>query len=195
MKISHYKTPFYHVIIDNFFTNEEIVEIHNEIITIQKSQSILTIREDDKHHYDLLHKNKTSSYCLDALYEGQRQKSSILRLVTKVYSLNFEDHKNPFLNYIPISNQDMTYVNVYKNGSSYDAHQDGAVLTFLYVFYDEPRAYIGGNLIFPNYEYEPELLNNSLIIFPSYELHKVTEMVAEDHVGRYSINQRIWIKA
>lgn len=194
MKISHYKTPFYHVIIDNFFADKEIVEIYNEIITIQKSQSILTIRKDDKHHYDLLHKNKTKSYDLDSFYQNNRHQSKILQLITKIYMIDLGKNENPFLNYIPLSNQDGTFVNIYENKSSYDEHEDGAVLTFLYVFYDEPRAYTGGNIQFSNGNYEPDLKNNSLMIFPSYEKHRVTEMVAKDHVKRYSINQRIWIR-
>ena len=124
---------------------------------------------------------------------------SILNKIRKIYDLYLHrviGDKNPFLNYIPLSNYDQTFIQYYYNGSDYFEHHDGAILTILYVLYDKESKFDGGEFVFTKYRYKPYLTNNCCIIFPSYEIHKVEKIFSEEKEKpvRYSINQRIWIK-
>ena len=187
MQIKYFKKPFFHTIIYNFFNDCELQSIFNEINGIENTCQLL----DDVHHA----KVNASSYSLDTLYDGQRNNSRILQLITKVYELShtgkLDTALNPLLNYIGISNCDNTVLHAYSDKSSYFEHQDNAVLSFLYPLQVKP--YTGGDLMFGNYK--PKIQHNSLLIFPSYERHRVTP-IQTNHKGivRYSINQRIYIR-
>lgn len=194
MEIQNLKYPFFHTIIYNFFDEEELKKVLLEIKEIDKLN--LNIKTNDVHHKELLLKNNTKSYCLDNIYLEKRNQSSILDLITKIYNLNRKSklnlEENPFLNYIGVSNSDTTFLQIYQNDSSYFEHQDASVLTFLYVFWEEPKSFEGADLIFTKYDYKPFLQNNCCLIFPSFELHKLSKMVS-DGAKRYSINQRIYV--
>ena len=187
MQIKYFKKPFYHTIIYNFFNDIELQGIFEEINSIEKSSVLL----DDVHH----NKVNANSYSLDILYDKHRTDSIILQLITKIYQISHQGQldglKNPFLNYIGISNCDNTVLHAYADNSSYFEHQDNAVLSFLYPLHVKP--FTGGDLMFGNYK--PKLDHNCLLIFPSYQQHHVTPIqTSHNGIVRYSINQRIYIR-
>lgn len=190
MKIQYIEKPFYHIIIYDFFDATELNDIRNEINLIKNERVPL-----DQHHESILANGNIKSYSLDILYENRRHESKILNLTTKIYQLyldgTIDRSKNPFLNYIGISNADNTMLQAYENGSSYYEHQDQSVLSFVYPFFDAD--FDGGELVFG--DYIPELKSNCCLIFPSYEQHKVTQ-IKTDELGivRWTINQRIFIR-
>ena len=191
MRIQHLEYPFHHTIVYDIFDVDELAMIRTEIeryIDIQVNPNA-----KDEHHEKLLNTNGTLSFNLDALHATNRSGSSILSLIRKVYDLGAKGllKDNPFCGYITTSNADNTFVQLYKNGSSYFEHKDGAVLSFLYPFnYAD-----GGELVFTEHKYIPYLTNNCCLIFPSFETHKVTPVITEkSDVVRVSINQRIYIK-
>jgi len=60
-------------------------------------------------------------------------------------------------------------------------------------FYKEPKRFIGGELIFPKYNYELTCENNSIIIMPSWVQHGVKRVSIKDSdyydgYGRYCIS-------
>ena len=64
-------------------------------------------------------------------------------------------------------------------------------LAFSY-FHKEPKKYMGGELYFPQYDYEFNCENNSTIIFPGWVGHGVKEVSIADSdyfegYGRYAI--------
>lgn len=190
MKIQYIEKPFYHIIIYDFFDATELNDIRNEINLIKNERVPL-----DQHHESILANGNIKSYSLDILYENRRHESKILNLTTKIYQLyldgTIDRSKNPFLNYIGISNADNTMLQAYENGSSYYEHQDQSVLSFVYPFFDAD--FDGGELVFG--DYIPKLKSNCCLIFPSYEQHKVTQ-IKTDELGivRWTINQRIFIR-
>jgi hypothetical protein len=190
MRIKYLKKPFYHTIIYDFFNDDEINSIKKEINVLQDIDN-----EKDKHHKQVLENGNVQSYALDVIYNDKRHDSSILNLITKIYSIywdgKLDTSKNPFLNYIGLSNADNTVLHSYKNDSSYFEHHDQSVVSFLYPFFDKP--FDGGELVFG--DYIPKLDSNCCLIFPSYEKHKVLPLkTKETGVVRWSINQRIFIR-
>lgn len=193
MLIQHIKYPFAHTIIYDMFDETELSQIHSEV---DKLIANTVVRPSDEHHVRLSNENKTISLCLDQIYEGARNNSNTLKLIKKVYELNTRgalvSNDNPFLKYILISNSDNTYLQLYRDGSSYFEHDDKAVLTFLYPFKKDSA---GGNLIFTDYGYTPHLTDNCCLIFPSFERHRLSPVESDDKeaIVRFSINQRIFI--
>lgn len=193
MLIQHFKYPFAHTIIYDIFDEVELAKLNSEV---EEFINTSLANANDEHHARLFSENKTTSLCLDEVYGSARDNSNILRLIKKVYELNSRGvlvtNDNPFLKYVSISNSDNTYLQLYRDGSSYFEHDDRAVLTFLYPFKGDST---GGNLVFTDYNYTPYLTNNCCFIFPSFERHRLTPVEADnkDAVVRFSINQRIFI--
>lgn len=197
MKIKHFSKPFYHTIIYDYFDNIEFNSIKNEIEYLETNKLKNMWYDNDTHHKSLYDEFKVDSYYIDRIFENVRNNSILLNSITKIYNLNREGFldktKNPLLNFINDSNSDSTMLHSYKNGSSYYEHKDNAVLSFLYTFWDEPKEFIGGDLIFG--AYKPKLKSNCCLIFPSYELHQVTKVESKKlGIVRWSLNQRIYIE-
>ena len=191
MIIEHLKYPFYHTIIYNYFEKAEVTKIVDEINNLNEQNLDL----NDVHHNQLRFRSNSESFNIDAIYNGRREDSQTLFSLTKVFDLKLEQYveSNPFLGYIPTTNSDVTYVQKYRNESHYPPHQDGSVLTFLYPIHLEE--FSGGELLFPKYGYSPHLEHNCLMIFPSYQIHKLGEVKSKhDGYVRYSINQRFYIR-
>lgn len=194
MNIQNLKTPFYHTVIHNIFSADELAQISKELAFMT---SFKLENRNDEHHNRLLKENNTLSFSLDEFYSTNRNDRNILRLARKVYDLYNEKKlsvvDNPYLAYIPSSNADNTFIQAYTNGSSYYEHPDLSVLTFLFVI-EGAEKFEGGKLHFTTHDYYPDLPSNSCIIFPSFEMHELTPIKTEsDSVVRISINHRIFI--
>ena len=186
--IQHLQYPFYHTILYNFFEKSTLENILHEL------KNLTEVHNTDQHHKTLLNKFNTESFCLDNIYRNNRDNSSILFSTHRLLTLRLHEsgELNPFLYYLPLTNEDSTFVQRYHHGSSYDNHNDDAVLTCVYLI--KVKEYIGGDLIFSKYSYIPYLPHNSCLIFPSYENHKVSEISSKTNDPvRYSINRRYYI--
>jgi predicted 2-oxoglutarate/Fe(II)-dependent dioxygenase YbiX len=78
---------------------------------------------------------------------------------------------------------------MYENGL-YHGHRDSAVMSAVSLFYREPKPYKGGELVFTEHRYTPDIVNNSIMIFPSFELHAVNPVQGP---GRFSLNQFFFV--
>lgn len=189
MDIAYLKYPFPHTIIYNYFDNYS--ELYDECRHVASTHSVPDFT-GDVHHSTLVNVNNTKPYLLDEIYANNRCSSKLLEASRKIYGIADRLKENPFAGYIPVSNFDLTFLVEYRNLSSYFPHKDLGILTFLYTFWDEPKTWKGGDLVFTDYNYRPYLKPNCCLIFPSFEMHEV-EMLQGEGV-RYTINQRIYIK-
>jgi len=89
---------------------------------------------------------------------------------------------------------DVTKIRYYHDEEYYDAHIDKTFqfLAFSY-FYKEPKKFEGGELYFPDYDYEVPCTNNSMIILPGWVKHGVKKVSIKnsdyyDGWGRYCIS-------
>ena len=201
MKFEYLNIPFPHTIIHNYFSQEEVENIiteKNDIIINVNPLDLIS--ENDFHHKNLINSNKTLTFDLDRLYTDRRENSKILQYTRKIFtlskncSLNFT--LNNFLKYIPISRRDTSFLNIYKDGSYYDAHIDISKLTVLSVVWDTSTSVNeckSDHLYFYDYDYYPNLHHNSCIIFPSYEVHGVKKINCSSNSHRITINQRLYV--
>ena len=188
-----YIEPFPHLVFHNFYTDEELELIWEELKFYTKPNKLFDVEE----YQGVVGYTKAKALHLDAVYTGRnRVLSSILEVSRKVFDSQILE---PFSNLHDCcstaehSNYDVTKVRYYHNGDYYKPHKDMFFdfLAFSY-FYREPKRFEGGNLIFPKYDYEFNCEHNSLIMMPSWVEHGVSEVSINDSdyydgYGRYAI--------
>lgn len=190
MHIQHIKHPFNHTIIYDFFEENEIEKIFLESNLIEEKN----FTNEDHHHKYLDVMCNSKSFNLDQIFENNLDNSVILTLTKKIDHLKLyqHNHKNPFLGYFLDCSGSSTYITKYKNNSYYPPHSDGAILTSLFFIY--LKEFEGGKLNFPEHNYSPKIKHNSVLIFPSYQIHKLGQIVSKNEgYVRYSINKRYFI--
>ena len=143
---------------------------------------------------------KTNSHAiaLDELYSKKyRSISNILTVNRKLFDpdilMSFaKDHD--CCRIATECNYDVTKVRYYHDKEYYKPHIDTyfQYLSFSY-FYKEPKKFSGGELYFPQYDYDYSCENNSMIIFPGWVAHGVTEVSIDksdyyEGYGRYCIS-------
>ena len=196
MQIKHLNSTFPYIIIDELYDNQELSLIWEELLFLCYPYKIKRSSSDRGGAVldGKLLKNNNSIY-LDDFYQN-REYSNILRVNRKIFkhfSEIFFNHDSWFYKNISFS-LDNTQISYYEDNDNYESHQDRSMVTCLTWFYKEPKMFEGGNLFFPNYNLEIEVLNNRMIIFPSHIFHSV-DMVKMDKsnqnkkYGRFCISQ------
>ena len=185
--------PFPHIVFHNFYTDEELDLIWEELKFYTKPNKLFDVED----YMGVVGYTKAKALHLDSVYKDKnRVLSNILEVSRKVFDKQILE---PFCNLhdscsvAEQSNYDITKVRYYHNGDFYKPHKDISFdfLAFSY-FYKEPKKFEGGNLIFPKYNYEFNCEHNSLIMMPSWVEHGVSEVSINDSdyydgYGRYAI--------
>ena len=187
-----YIEPFPHMVFHNFYTNEELELIWEELKFYTKPNKLLNVEE----YQGVVGYTKAKALQLDVVYKENRVLSNILEVSRKVFD---DQILEPFskisdcCTLAKFANYDHTKVRYYHNGDYYKPHTDTyfEFLAFSY-FYKEPKRFEGGNLIFPKYDYEFSCDHNSLIMMPAWVEHGVSEVSIKDSdyydgYGRYAI--------
>jgi len=186
-----YSDPFPHLILENFYNEEELELIWEELIFYTKPNKLL----EAKDFGGVVDKTNSHALALDELYRN-RKISNILTVNRKLFTsetLNIFSKIDDSCSIASNSNYDVTKIRYYHHGEYYEPHTDRAFhfLAFSY-FNREPKKFSGGELYFPKYEYKYGCDNNSMIIFPGWVEHGVNEVKIEnsdyyDGYGRYAI--------
>ena len=187
-----FEKPFPHLIVDNFYDDEELELIWEELKFYTKPGKLL----EAKDFGGVVEKTNHRALQLDVIYDGYRDLSNILTVNRKLFTSKILDvfaeiHESCWI--APMCDYDITKVRYYHDKEYYEAHTDKSFqfLAFSY-FYKEPKKFIGGELFFPKHNYELTCENNSIIILPGWVKHGVKEVKIEDSNyydgwGRYSI--------
>ena len=188
-----YIEPFPHLIFHNFYDEKELKLIWEELKFYTKPNKLFDVED----YQGVVGSTKAKAIALDSVFTGKtRVLSNILTVSRKVFDSQIlqpfsEIHDSCSL--AKLANYDITKVRYYHNGDYYKPHTDSyfEFLAFSY-FYKEPKKFSGGNLIFPKYNHEFNCQNNSLIMFPSWVEHGVSEISIQDSDyfegnGRYAI--------
>ena len=195
---TRYEFPFPHLIIENFYNDEELELIWEELNFYTKPNKLLPTQK----YGGVVGFTESKGLLLDGIYknheEGRnyRNISNILTVNRKLFTSGVLDVFSEIHDCCCIankSNHDITKVRYYHDGEGYKPHTDKGFqfLAFSY-FYKEPKKFKGGQLYFPKYDYEIPCDNNSMIIFPGWVEHGVREVSIKesdyfDGYGRYSI--------
>jgi len=188
-----YIKPFPHIIFHNFYTEEELNLIWEELDFLTKPDKLFDVKE----YKGVVGYTEAKAIQLDTVYQGKNRKlSNILNVTRKVFEKDVLEAFSSISDCCSLAkhcNYDVTKVRYYHNNDQYKPHIDMLwnFLAFSY-FYREPKKFSGGNLLFPKYDYEYPCDNNSLIILPSYVEHGVQRVKIDnsdyfDGMGRYAI--------
>tara|TARA_B100000035_G_scaffold309030_1_gene314653 strand:- start:167 stop:787 length:621 start_codon:yes stop_codon:yes gene_type:complete len=179
---------------DNFYSAEEIQEMFFEARYIN-SLGILSEEDESggaRENGKLLKKNK--AVFLEKIYASEPRLSGMIRMVNKKLSdKNFIDRMtdmHPYFN--NLKNADGSILlNYYDKSDKYEAHRDTCYITILTWFYEQPKAFEGGDFIIEN-DYKIDCKIGRTVFMPSYLLHEVTPVTMPETeqgkgLGRYSL--------
>ena len=194
------KGPFPHIIINNFYNEEELKLIWQELDFFTAPDKLL----EPKDYGGVIDATNAKAIILDEVYGNfYRRISNILTTNRKLFTsgvLDVLEDVHPSCRCATLVEEDLTKLRYYHNGDYYEPHTDHTVafLAFSY-FYKEPKKFQGGELEFPEYDYELECVNNSTIIFPGWVEHGVKEVSIEESdyyegMGRYCVSNFMYYK-
>lgn len=193
--------PFPHIIFTDYFTEDQLKDIWEELIFLSKPDKLF---EPGIHHGAGGKGGSTNSraVCLEESYRIYSL-SNILKIYdTILLEPEINQAIQEWATYLRLKfiERKITKVRYYHNGDKYDRHTDYRQDFLLFSYFNkEPKKFNGGEVYFPEYEYQFECNNNSLIIFPGYIEHEVKEVFIEDNDywagnGRYCISQFLSIE-
>ena len=192
MKTISYKNPFPHLIIEDFYTEEELELVWEELKFFTKPGKLLQAKD----YGGVVGYTSACAVILDQIFNTYRQMSNILTVNRKLFDPDILEIFGKIHDCCSIAkdcNSDITKLRYYHNEEYYEPHTDRAFqfLGFSY-FYKEPKKFTGGELFFPKYDYHYSCNNNSMIILPGWVEHGVREVKIEDSDyydgwGRYAI--------
>jgi Rps23 Pro-64 3,4-dihydroxylase Tpa1-like proline 4-hydroxylase len=188
MKYAFYTQPVAFCIIYDYYTEDEVEIVHDELETLEK---YLGLPVETGTAFNVLGKPKKENrgLFLDTHYRDKEQ-SAILTLNKKLFSpevLHEVKNGHWFFRYLDDAQDYTTLVSLYKQGGYYHSHVDKSFLTAIYYTWKEPKTFEGGDICFGDFRVPVE--NNCLVIFPSNTEHKVTKVTQGS--GRYAITQFI----
>lgn len=195
-KVHVHAKPFPHIIVEEMYDDSELSLIWEELNFLTKPGKLW---DPEKHQAsnDDGYQTESKAIILDYLY-SERVVSDILGVNRKLFSgpyLKLLSEIAPHCALATRSNYDLTKIRYYHHNDYYDAHVDTVFdfISFTY-FYKKPKKFSGGELFFPEYDYEFECSDNSMIIIPSYVEHGVKKVFIEssdyyDGYGRYCMTQ------
>lgn len=198
MKFTTYTKPFEHLIIDDFFTEEELVKVWREIdFLAPKLASPAEARADIDE--DGTYKKSGSGLILDLVY-ARRETSDILQINRKLFSLEVLEtfgSLHPSYEHCKMCNFDNTLLNCYRNGDYYKSHKDIAVFSTVTFMFREPKAFEGGDFVFTDYAHTVEAIPNRTVVFPGCISHEVTPLSTNTddlQLARYSLANFMFVK-
>ena len=185
--------PFPHMIVENFYNDDELKLIWEELDFYTKDGKLF-----DAHEFGgVIDKTNSKAIWLDKIFSKKyRNLSNILKVNRKLFDsavLEAFSSVHDCCSIAKFCNYDVTKVRYYHDGDYYEPHTDKTVqfLGFSY-FYREPKKFEGGELIFPKYDYTFDCPNNSLIMMPGWVEHGVSKISIKnsdyfDGYGRYAV--------
>ena len=207
MLVHKHRKPFPHLIIEDFYDEEELELIWEELKYYTKPGKFL----DVEGFRGVVGSTNSHALVLDNIYTSPRDENSpnfrtisnILTVTRKVFDRFIIDTYESLGGCCSLygkCNADTTKVRYYHDGEYYKSHVDSPFnfLMFSY-FHKEPKKFSGGELFFPKHDYEYSCDNNSIIMFPGWVEHGVKEVSINDSdyyegYGRYAITHfgEIW---
>jgi len=192
-------------VIDSIYSQSEVDQMWGELCFLNNDPNkFYDPREtgsayiEDDENKTLLKKNKALS--LDWTFRD-RSISSILTHNRKLFAPEITDDliaNNILFRYWKYADSDGTLVSYYENSDYYLPHHDTATMTALTWFFNEPKKFDGGDIIFED-NLKISCKNNRCVIFPSILMHEVEQIVMNSNdlnknLGRYTISQFISFK-
>jgi hypothetical protein len=199
--IHQIKNPFPFLQIENLYDENELKLIWQELDFLNCPNKLqLPEKTGTALNEENIPIKKNKGLFLDEIY-SKREISNILTLNRKLFNSEIKDAFSELsfgYQSIKCTNSDSTLISYYENADYYRPHRDTALYTAVTWFFKEPKAFIGGDFYFSDYNMKIEIQNNMMILFPSFVEHSVDEIILKNKslsgYGRYAMTQFIYIK-
>lgn len=187
MRIEYSDAPCPHVLLHEFFSEEELKLVWQEIDLVRLSYQTFdgydTGAATNSDGESL--KQNSGSFLYD-IYKDKKF-SPIIKATEQnlFYNKWYESFDHWFGRLYAKMNHLSTLLNEYNDGDHYKPHQDNDIFTALIWLWKEPKSFSGGNFYFTNHDKKIIPENNSGIIFLGSEHHAVDTVHGD---GRYCIS-------
>lgn len=192
--------PFHYLYFENLYSQEELNLIWEEIDKLSSDDSLfLPPEKTDCIEVDIGSETKilkaNSGIWLHNLNSNQSVKN-IHNIFRKLYTPFYINHQSSWFFKDVNFNADTMLLSYYDDGDYYLKHNDDSYITACTWLYKEPKQFLGGEFLFPDYDIKIPCKNNSCIIFPSNIWHSVNKVYISDDkrnkgFGRYCVSQFI----
>ena len=189
--------PFPYIIIDDTFSkeNHEYYSIWSELY-FHANNALYPSEYSGAKNDDGTYMSNAKGLILDHLYSGQYRKlSKILSIKDRMFFSNEIYDKfhaqDPYWITYKKSARDVTKIRKYSVGDGYEPHWDVWVNILISTTLC-PQEDEGGNLIFPEHDFEIETKDNRTVIVPGWIKHGVSRVVKND---RYAITTFAWCES
>lgn len=189
MIIHKIREPFPHLIIEDFYSEDELKLIWQELDFLTSPHKLIPANIDGS-----IQSSNALSGSLLNIYKDLKY-SNIALINKKILLPEIKDaflSLSEFFGHITMANNMFIKIKYYENGHNYPKHQDVARFTGINYLYKEPKKFEGGDLYFNDYSYKIELKNNMFVLFLGCIYHTVLpiQLKENDYItgnGRYSI--------
>ena len=195
MRVQHYDEKFPLIIIDEFYDDENLRRIWEELEFLCYPEKFENPEDTGTGVFQKeLYKNIPSIF-LGQIFSNL-SKSSIneaSRTLSDKLNQIFNQHSSWFFKDVYYAKMSVL-ISYYENGGYYKPHKDSSVVTCLNWFFKEPKVFEGGELYFPDYDVTVELKNHRTVIFPSFIKHgvktvRMDKSYENKKLGRFCITQ------
>lgn len=164
-------------VIDNYYDEQELVDIKKEVASLLDVAKQYNGQQFSAFDGNGSSKRKGSSVFLDDIFEEKRHESKVLQINRKLFSKEVADkleEKSLNFRHIKNSNRDISLLSYYEDGDYYKSHADSSIYTAISFF--ELEKFSGGELSFDEFSIKIESIDNRVVVFPGFLLHKVSEV-------------------
>jgi len=171
------------IIIDNFYSEEQLKEIHHELKFLTKPSIMVDDRDKLEAAVDLQGNFITtkSGVWVDHVFRDWKH-SALIRYPMENFSKKETTEKilsyNSLFSLFYHCNVRNHLLSYYENAGYYSKHTDSAVFTVLNYFHTEPKQFNGGDItLYSRGETKKatiECRENRVVIIPSYIVHEVS---------------------
>lgn len=186
------------IIIDNFYSEEQLNDIYNELVFLTKPSIMVEDKDKLQSAIDFDGKFITSKsgVWVDEVFRDWRHSSLIsypIENFSKKETVDKIMSYNSLYKIFYQCNSRGHLLSYYENTGYYSKHKDIAIFTVLNYFYREPKQFSGGDItLYSNTEDKKatiECRNNRVVIIPSCTLHEVSTIEMNSKklsgLGRY----------
>jgi len=199
MKVTPFKKPFHYILFEDFYEEQELSEILDELAYINRPGILLPPEQTEGAMANGVMQKANSGVFLDHLYAGNRGLSFILKNNRKIFSPEVLNHPELWYFKHLSAQKDFTLISYYGEGDYYNPHIDPTAATALTWFFEKPKKFTGGDLFFPDYDLYVECKTNCGILFPGQIRHGVTPVCMTNSSenqksGRYAMSQFLHVE-
>ena len=191
MKITEHEQPFPYMVIEDIFKPKQWQEIVDELEWFRRGTVLQETEKTGSASYSPGdYKASKKGFFIEELYRNT-ELSKIHTNIHNTFPYIFNTERKGWYWKFPmfLDMETAPLISYYENTNYYSSHDDESLYTYLFWYYDEPKQFDGGELIFTDYGIKIDIKPNSGVMFPGPIRHEVTEITnCSEGKGRFAVS-------